>query len=151
MTSTPPAPASTADIDLVDDGTHREHASLHADSPQLGTKTFTENVPAGWTLDSAGCDDAGSPIADGVSVDVAAGDDDHLHVRRHAGRQLTIVKQATPEGATSFDFDATGPASPPTSTSSTTAPAPATTTSLHLDSTQLGTKTVAENVPPAGI
>ena len=44
-----------ADIDLVDDGAGPgdNDADFTFDSTQLGTKTVTENVPAGWTLDSA--------------------------------------------------------------------------------------------------
>ena len=119
-----------ADIDLVDDGTNANTASYTLNANQLGAHTFTENVPDGWSLTSKGCvnnangNAIGSGITDGVSVNVAAGADITCTFTDVKHAKLTLVKQATPEGSTSFDFDATGGGVDATSTSSMTARTP---------------------------
>ena len=69
-------------------------------------------MPAGWSLTAGAARTPAArsarPIANGVSVDVAAGDDITCTFTDVKDAKLTLVKQATPEGSTSFDFDATG-------------------------------------------
>ena len=141
-----------ADIDLVDDGTNANTASYTLNANQLGAHTFTENVPDGWSLTSKGCvnnangNAIGSGITDGVSVNVAAGADITCTFTDVKHAKLTLVKQATPEGSTSFDFDATG-GGVDADIDLVDDGTNANTASYTLNANQLGAHTFTENVP----
>ncbi len=49
------------DPDLIDDGTNANTAVYTLTAAQLGTHTFTENVPAGWSLTAKSCAKAERP------------------------------------------------------------------------------------------
>ena len=115
---------------------------------------MTENVPAGWDLTSATLhrrhrQRRGPPTP---SRSTSAPARRHLHLQQLPGRHLTIVKQATPEGSTSFDFDATGTGVAADIDLVDDGAGPGDNDAdFTLDSTQLGTKTVTENVPAGWI
>ena len=110
-------------------------------------------MPAGWTLTSArlhgGTDtDAGHRRRLGH---VAAGDDVTCTFNDSEDATLTIVKQATPEGATSFDFDGTGTGVATDIDLVDDGAGPGDNDIVFtFDSTQLGAKTSPRTCPPAG-
>ncbi len=138
------------DIDLVDDGAGPGDNDIvfTLTAAQLaGTKTITETVPSGWSLTGVDCTGVTeTAITDGVSFAVAAGDTIVCTFIDVQDATVTVVKQATPEGSTSFDFDTSGSGMPgdiDLVDDGTTA----NTTVITLTAGQLGTKTIVENVP----
>ena len=109
-------------------------------------------MPDGWSLTSKGCvnnangNAIGSGITDGVSVNVAAGADITCTFTDVKHAKLTLVKQATPEGSTSFDFDATG-GGVDADIDLVDDGTNANTASYTLNANQLGAHTFTENVP----
>ena len=139
-----------ADIDLVDDGGGAGVGSqtFNLNASQLGTKTITETVPSGWTLSSADCDSGDTPIANGVSVNVAAGANITCTFTNTKHATLTVVKEANPEGATSFDFDTSGTGMPADiDLVDDGGGAGVGSQTISLNASQLGTKTITETVP----
>ena len=98
-----------ADIDLVDDGTTANTQSFTITAAQLGEKTITESALAGWSLVSRDCTGVTETTpANGVTFTVVAGASIVCTFTNVKDATVTLVKQATPEGSQSFDFDATG-------------------------------------------
>ena len=111
---------------------------------------MTENVPAGWDLTSATCTGGtdNDAVNDSVAVNIAAGANVICTFNDSQDATLTIVKQATPEGSTYFDFDATGTGVAADIDLVDDGAGPGDNDAdFTFDSTQLGTKTVTENVP----
>ena len=64
----------------------RRRRAVHLSAGQFGTKTLSEVVPAGWSLESATCTGATDTDAGaGVSVAIGAGDAVVVHVRQQQG------------------------------------------------------------------
>ena len=136
------------DFDLVDDGNPANNSrTFTLTGAQLGAKTVTETVPAGWSLTGVDCTNvAETPVADGVSFTVIAGAEIVCTFTDVQDAKLQVVKQAPPEGPTSFDFDATGAGIAPDIDLVDDGTA-ANTTSFKFTAAQMGAKTVVENVP----
>ncbi len=128
--------ASTQSFDFVaswDAGTNPDFGLTDGQSNDSGSLTpgnysVTENAVAGWTLSSVSCVSSLGDTEVNTALDLDNGETITCTFNNTQGATVTVVKQATPEGATSFDFDATGTGITPTSISSMTAPARATTT-----------------------
>ncbi len=100
-----------ASVQLKDDGASDNFADYTFVAGEFGTKSITETVPNGWTLTSASCaGTTGTPISDGVSFPVAAGDEITCTFTNVKGASLTIVKVTDPDdsGADNFDFTTSG-------------------------------------------
>jgi len=68
-----------------------------------GTYSVSENVPAGWDLDSATCDDDSAP----ASVSLQAGETVTCTFTNEQDARIVIVKQTDPDGSQqAFDFTA---------------------------------------------
>ena len=73
------------------------------------TKTITESALAGWSLTDRDCTGVTeTKPANGVSFDVVAGANIVCTFTNVKDATVTVVKQATPEGPTVFDFAGTG-------------------------------------------
>ncbi|MDH5363897.1 MAG: DUF11 domain-containing protein, partial [Dehalococcoidia bacterium] len=66
---------------------------------------FTETVPGGWTLTSVNCTGgACTNITDGVTINLASGDDVICTFNNTQLGSITIEKQTLPDGGTGFGF-----------------------------------------------
>ena len=111
-----------------------------------GTPWPAGHSPASRASSSLGEHD--SELGTATALDLDNGETITCTFNDTQGATVTVVKEATPEGATSFDFDATGTGISPTSTSSMTAPARGDNDVVFtLTAAQLGAKTITENVP----
>ena len=100
-----------ADFDLVDDGVGSGDGDIEFTIPasQLGEKTITESALAGWSLTDRDCTGVTeSKPANGVTFTVVAGANIVCTFTNAQDAKVTVVKEASPEGSTSFDFDGTG-------------------------------------------
>ena len=97
------------DFDLIDDGTTANTRVFTIPAAQLGDKTITESALAGWSLTNRECSGVTETTpANGVAFTVVAGANIVCTFTNTQDATVTVVKQATPEGSTSFDFDGAG-------------------------------------------
>ena len=97
------------ELTLVDNDIDDNFADYTFSVGEFGAKTITESVPEGWTLTEAMCSGVEEQSdAAGVSFDVAAGDEITCTFTNVQDATVRIVKEATPEGDTEFDFALTG-------------------------------------------
>jgi hypothetical protein len=86
-------------FDLTDGGSHT------ADGLLPGDYSVAETVPAGWDLTGLECSDGSQRAADGVTIDLAAGEHVTCTFTNTQRGSLTVVKQTLPEGSEeSFHF-----------------------------------------------
>ena len=150
----------SADLDLDTDaasaGTPSEQ-TFALDASQLGAKTVTESVTAGWTLTNLVCTGAGedssfSTATRTATLDIDAGENVVCTYTNTKHASLKVVKVTAPaEDPQDFDFDLTGTGLSPdldldTDGGDATLQSEQT---FALNASQLGAKTVIES-PAAG-
>ena len=101
------------DFDLIDDGTATDRTTFTNLSP--GTFAVTETVPAGWQLTNLSCTSLGTgtsttpdPANQTVSITVGPGGSVICTFTDSQESSITIIKEALPEGMTTFPFTTTG-------------------------------------------
>jgi uncharacterized repeat protein (TIGR01451 family) len=128
------------------------------DGFQLGSKTVTETVPAGWTLTNIVCtgDTTGvlvgadadfDPGDTSVSVPIDAGDDVSCTFTNTQNASLDIEKLSV-GGTSIFDFAGSGTSVPPAFTRNTGFRNPTTIPPIDFTALQFGTKDVQEIPEP---
>ena len=107
---TPTGTGFTTPFSLTDAATPHSSGPINA-----GTYTITETVPTGWDLTGRNCVITGTSdaadftnTANGVSVDLASGQDVTCTFTNTQQASLKIIKDAVPNSAQDFDFDGTG-------------------------------------------